>query len=294
MELHRLVPDRDLDRLREFLVTDDPEDYLQERVEEWSRNGRLWFGEEAGAWVAFGRLHDLGDGEGWVSGMRVRSERRGQGLGRELLDAIVTDARTLGLRSLRAAIEVENLPSRRLFERVGFRSVAEMTLRRGPARAGATRLLHRAAPGKSLDGPVGWFPRRMQRVDLLPGSDGGRFGRWRPSLLGRWTDEGKLYVGSGLAAAVQVDWWRTPRTLWVNPLRGDARDLFPALDELTRRLAHEEWQAFLPSTDALRNEYASLGTLRHPAWGDHILLYERQDGAASIDRRSDRSSHGSG
>lgn len=275
MDLHRVVPDHDLDRLEKFLSEDDPEDYLLEGIDEWIREGRLWVGTEKGAWVAFGRLHDLGHGEGWVSGMRVLSRRRGLGLGGQLLDGILADARASGLSALRAVIEVENRPSRRLFERFGFRSVTEMTLRRGLARAETLPALHRAEPGEPLDGSVGWFPRQTDLVDLLPGSDGGRFGRWRPSLLGRWADEGKLYVGPGLAAAVQANWWRGPRTLWVHPLQGDPSALLPAFDQLTQGLAHEEWQAFLPSTDALRREYDSYGTLLHPSWGERVLLYER-------------------
>ena len=212
-----------------------------------------------------------------MSGLRVVSGRRGRGLGGQLLDAMLRDARDEGLSAVRAVIEVANVPSRRLVARFGFRPVSEMTLRRGLARAGAASPLQRAKPGEQLDGPIGWFPLRTNRVGLLPGSAGGRFGRWRPSLLRRWTDEGKLYVGSGLAAAVQVDWWRDPRTLWVNPLRGEPSALFPALGSLAQSLGHEEWQAFLPSSDERRAEYASQGTLRHPSWGDHVLLYERMD-----------------
>jgi RimJ/RimL family protein N-acetyltransferase len=277
MEFRRLDPAHDLDRLREFLGAADPNDYLLEDLSEWIHEGRLWAGESGGEWVAFGRLHDLGDGEGWVSGMRVLPERRGEGLGGRLLDALLADARSIGVRALRAAIEEENLRSRRLFERSRFRPVATLTLRRGLARRDATNRLRRARSDEGPDGPVGWLPALTDRVDLLPGSDGGRFGAWRPSLLARWAEEGKLYLGSGLAVAIQVDWWRRPRTLWVNPLRGDPASLIPALGALTGSLEHEEWQAFLPTTDELRGEYAARGLLPHPAWGDRVQLYERMD-----------------
>ena len=275
MEFHRVIPTRDLARLWGFLAREDPQDYLLEDLPEWIRDGRLWVGEGEGRWAAFGRLHDLGEGEGWVSGLRVVSAQRGRGVGGQLLEAILGDARVEGLTALRAVIEVGNTPSRRLFERFGFRPVAEMTLRRGLARDGTAPPLHHAEPGEPPDGPVGWCPGRTGRVDLLPGKDGGRFGRWRPSLLGRWVVEEKLYLGPGLAAGVQIDWWRKPRTLWVNPLWGDPADLFPALDRLTRTLGHDEWQAFLPLSDELQREYDALGTLRHPSWGEHVLLYER-------------------
>lgn len=274
MEFRRLDPTRDEPRLRAFLRRTDSDDYLLEELEEWVHDGRLWEGDDAGEWVAFGRLHDLGEGEGWLSGFRVIPERRGQGIGGQLLAALVEDARGIGVTGLRAAIEDGNLASRRLFERFGFRSVATMALRRGFARSGPGTALHRATSKERLDGPVDWLPALIQRVDLLPGSDGGRFGSWRPSLVARWASEGKLYVGPGLAVAVQTDWWPRPRTLWVNPLRGHPTELVSALDRLARALGHEEWQAFLPSTDELRAEYSALGLLPHPAWGDRIHLYE--------------------
>lgn len=281
MDLRRLDPARDLGRLREFLSATDPADYLLEDLTEWTREGHLWVGEEAGDWVAFGRLHDLGHAEGWVSGIRVLPTRRSQGLGGRLLDRLLSDARTIDVIALRAAIEEGNAVSRRLFERFGFRPVVTLTLRRGLARGGTGLPLRRAGASERLEGPVEWLPALADRVDLLPGSDGGRFGSWRPSLLARWAAEGKLYLGAGLAVAVQLDWWTHPRTLWVNPLRGDPASLFPALGRLTRMLEHEEWQAFLPSSERLRAEYARCGTLPHSSWGDRVCLYERFDSPPS-------------
>jgi N-acetylglutamate synthase-like GNAT family acetyltransferase len=282
MKLRRVDLNRDLNRLRDFLSATDPQDYLLEDFAEWTREGRLWVGEEQGEWVAFGRLHDLGDAEGWVSGMRVLPTRRRQGLGGRLLDRLLSDARTVRVTALRAVIEDGNVASRRLFDRFGFRPVAALTLRRGPARDSPANPFHRARPEDRLDGPVGWLPALSSRVDLLPGSDGGRFGTWRSSLLARWTEEGKLYLGPGLAVAVQVDWWKEPRTLWINPLQGDPALLLPALGPLTRMLGHEEWQAFLPSSEPLRAEYARCGTIPHPAWGDRVHLYERLDPSMAL------------
>jgi len=275
MEWHRVDPSREADRVRAFLSEADPDDYLLEDLSEWVRDGRLWVGEENGQWCAFGRLHDLGSGEGWASGMRVLPARRGQGVGTGLLRALLSDARSIGVTAVRAVIEDGNLPSRRLFGRCGFDTVADLALRCGRAREVGGPTLRRARPDDRVDGPVEWVPAATRRVDLLPGSDGGRFGAWRSSLLARWAEEGKLYLGPGLAVAVQTDWWEEPRTLWVNPLRGEPDALFPALDRLTLTLNHEEWQAFLPSTDELRAKYAELGTFPHPAWGDRVGLYER-------------------
>jgi RimJ/RimL family protein N-acetyltransferase len=277
MELHRLDPRRELERLREFLSESDPRDYLLEDMDEWIRDGRLWVGMEGERWVAFGRIHDLGRGEGWLSGLRVGISRRRQGRGGHLLSGLLSDARSLGLTELRAVIEDGNQPSRRLFARYGFHPILEMTLRRAKAGAMEAEPLHQARTGDRLDGPIGWVPSRSGRVDLLPGSEGGRFGRWDPHILDRWIKEGKLYVGRELAAAVQVDWLREPRTLWVNPLQGDPTSLFPAVGFLAKTLGQEEWQAYLPSTELLRQRYASLGLSPHSFWRDRIHLYERTE-----------------
>jgi GNAT superfamily N-acetyltransferase len=274
MQFDRIDPDRELDHLREFLSDSDPDDYLLDDLDEWIHHGRLWAGAERGDWLAFGRLDDLGGQEGWVSGFRVAAPRRGEGLGGQLLAHILSDARTIGLMSLRAAIEVQNIASSHLFARFGFRPVLEVTLRCGHPHTTGGTLLEKARPGSPLSGPVGWFPERTGYVDLLPDAEGGRFGRWRPSLVERWADEGKLYVAPGLAVAVQVDWWKSPRTLWVNPLLGALDPLVSAVSSLAHTLEHEEWQAFLPSTDEARAAYDRLGLFRHPFWGDRVQIFE--------------------
>ena len=275
MELHHIDPEHEIGQLRGFLSRSDPHDYLLADIEDWVSEGRLWAGVEEGNWVAFGRIHDLGRGEGWVSGLRVDRVRRGQGLGRQFLTALLSDARSIGLTEVRAVIEDGNLASRRLFARLGFGAIFEMSLRTAKAGIGSAEPLRPARSGEGPDGPVGWLPSRTGRVDLLPGAEGGRLGRWDPRLLQRWTREGKLYVGPGIAVAVQVDWLREPPTMWVNPLRGEPGSLLPAISMLAKSLGQDGWQGYLPSTEELRRQYANLGLVPHPHWGDRIHLYER-------------------
>ena len=277
IEFHRIDPGRELEALRDFLAASDPDDYLLEDLADWIRDGRLWAAIEENRWLAFGRLHDLGEDEGWVSGFRVAAPRRGQGIGSQLLGHLLSDARSVGLTSLRASIEVENVASSRLFSRFGFRPVLELTLRCGRASRGAGPALHRVDRGVDWAGPVGWLPQATGYVDVLPGEDGGRIARWRRSLPERWANEGKLYVAGGLAVAVQVDWWKSPRTLWVNPLQGDPGVLVEAVSRLTGSLGHEAWQAFLPSSDAARGDYERLGLVPNPAWGDRVRIFEWND-----------------
>ena len=275
MELRPLDPKVEVEPLRKFLSQSDPHDYLLEDIDEWIRHGRLWVGVEGSSWVAFGRIHDLGHGEGWVSGLRIGSSRRREGLGSQLLRTLMSDARSNGLTELRGVIEDKNVASRQLFGRHGFLPTVELTLRRAAAATGNAEQLRLAVAGDRLDGPIGWIPSLAGVVDFLPGAEGGRYGRWNSRIVERWIAEGKLYVGSGLAAAVQVDWLREPRTLWVNPLQGEPKALLPAISCLSKTLGHPEWQAFLPSTAELRQEYADLGMSPHTSWGDRIHLYER-------------------
>lgn len=278
MDVHRVDPERDVDRLRSFLSEADREDYLLAGLDSWIHHGRLWYAEEDGRWIAFARLHDLGEGEGWLSGMRVAPSRRGQGVGTRFLGHLLRDARSVGISAVRVVIEDENVPSRRQVLRAGFRQVeTELTVRRGLAQHDGANSLHPVDAGEVVKRPVGWVPGRCSRVDLLPGREGGRFGTWRPALLARWAAEGKLYAGGGAAAAVLVDWRASPRTLWVNPLQGSPAELLPALSRLAAALRHVEWQAFLPATDELRSEYAASGAVPHPSWGERAHLYERID-----------------
>ena len=243
-------------------------------VADWVREGRHWVLTEDDTWVAFGRLHDLGSGEGWLSGARVRSDRRGSGIGTRLLAHQLDDARSIGLNALRAVVEDENLPSRRLFDRFGFRTAAELTLRRGSARADPAYRLTPVAPDRARGDPIGWLPAMVDRVDLLPGSDGGRFGRWRPELLDRWAREGKLYSNGNALVAVQVDWWTDPRTMWVNPLRGDPPSLLRAVASLAQSLHHAEWQGFFPLSEPFLTACAADDSLLPPRWGERVRLYE--------------------
>ncbi len=280
VELRPLDPTRDLDRLRAFLRDADPEDYLLEGTEEWIAEGRSWVVEDRGAWIGFGRLHDLGESEGWLSGLRVAPARRREGVGRRLLDRLLEDAASIGISTHRAVIEDGNAASRGLFEGLGFRSKVVLTLRRGYARSPVRKepAWRLAAPDERPHGAIGWLPAACGRVDLLPGSDAGRFGRWRDSLPARWASERKLYLSDDLAVAAQIDWWPRPRTLWVNPLVGEVGRLLPALGSLAGALGHAEWQAFLPADPAARVAYAAAGAVPNPHWGNRAHLYERADG----------------
>jgi len=111
--------------------------------------GNATFQTEAPTWEAWDQGHlahsrlvatdDAGRVLGWaalspVSGrcvyggvgevsVYVAAEARGQGVGRRLLAALITEAEAQGMWTLQAGIFPENKPSLRLHEALGFRTV---------------------------------------------------------------------------------------------------------------------------------------------------------------------------
>lgn len=82
----------------------------------------FWVMRRGNELVGCGALKDLGDGTGEIKSMHARSDLRGSGLGRQMLEHILTEAR----RRQYAAILLETgsmdgfLPARKLYEAYGF------------------------------------------------------------------------------------------------------------------------------------------------------------------------------
>jgi ribosomal protein S18 acetylase RimI-like enzyme len=58
--------------------------------------------------------------EGWIGGMGVVPERRREGIGEQLMQAVLESARGLRLRRVTLEVLEQNDPARRLYERLGF------------------------------------------------------------------------------------------------------------------------------------------------------------------------------
>ena len=65
---------------------------------------------------------------GWVGGFGVVPEERGRGRGRELMSALVAQARRAGLRTLSLEVLQTNVAARRLYERAGMRVVRDLLI----------------------------------------------------------------------------------------------------------------------------------------------------------------------
>ncbi len=276
MPVRAFHPSHEAETLRRFLIEEDPEDYLLEDFDAWARTPGIVVATDEDRLVGLGRLTQLSPQEGWISGLRVARRRRGEGLGRALLQELLDRASDVAPLVLRAIIEDKNRVSRRLFTSLGFRPVAALTLRHGIASApepGAAVLVR--IPDATRLPPVEWVVTRHGLVDLLPDWDVGRFVRWRPEFYARWAAEGKLYAGAALVAAVQLRWRRNPPTIWISPLVGAPPRLIPALGHLAGDLGVTAWDGYLPGEETLRPLYDRLGARTLPEWGNRVALYER-------------------
>lgn len=65
---------------------------------------------------------------GWVGAFGIAPEQRGRGLGRELMSALIAQARACGLRRLSLEALGKNVAARRLYEGAGMHVVRELLL----------------------------------------------------------------------------------------------------------------------------------------------------------------------
>lgn len=69
------------------------------------------------AFCAFWRIAD----QAHINNLAVRPELRGRGLGLQMLEAVIDEARRLGAESLALEVRRSNVAAQRLYKRAGFR-----------------------------------------------------------------------------------------------------------------------------------------------------------------------------
>jgi ribosomal-protein-alanine N-acetyltransferase len=72
--------------------------------------------------VGFAGLWHIAD-EGHITNIAVKQSHRGQGLGEDLLTALIAAGRALVLRAMTLEVRVSNTPARTLYEKLGFHYV---------------------------------------------------------------------------------------------------------------------------------------------------------------------------
>ncbi len=81
-------------------------------------------GPDDGAVVAHASVQPGGDGNAEIA-FAVADEFQGRGIGRRLMDAVVEDARTTGVRRLSVSLLADNVPMRRLLTAAGCEIVSD-------------------------------------------------------------------------------------------------------------------------------------------------------------------------
>lgn len=114
---------------RQYMADIEPDD-LEGWVRATDRNLRVWIenlertvvAEDDGQLIGY-QMWTPQDGTATLITINVVAARRRRGLGRQLLDRYVHDARTAGYDTLKLGVH-ENNPARTLYEKAGFQQIA--------------------------------------------------------------------------------------------------------------------------------------------------------------------------
>lgn len=198
---------RDRQPVMEFLQDIwEGRDYVPEVWDQWllEEPGLLAVAERNGEIVGQGHLLDLGFGEWWLEGLRVRPSAQGQGIGSHLHDYFVERWLETGDAVVRLATHVHRESVHKMCERTGFNRISGFVLITAePLEDGEASAFQSAA-----DEPVEALVDRLrgsETVTALGGlmNLGWRFARLQPDRLvgdkapSRWrwrSGEGLLIV----------------------------------------------------------------------------------------------------
>jgi N6-L-threonylcarbamoyladenine synthase/protein kinase Bud32 len=94
-------------------------------AEEIAETSRAWFvaQDSAGALVGYAGVAVLADNDAHIMNLAVAASHRGQGIGRQLLDALLAAAAGLGAQRVTLEVRSENAEAIGLYESVGLESV---------------------------------------------------------------------------------------------------------------------------------------------------------------------------
>ncbi len=278
--LYRPLRSGDLASLRALLDRAVPDDYLLPMAAEWMAGGITLGGWRGSELLSVLRLDDLGDGEGWLGGLRVAPEFRKGGLGKELMHYTHKLATRRGFSHLRMFIEEENVASQRLSAAVGYAPILTLCHFAGQVTAEAGRpTVVPLSPEPPLRlGELPWL-RSFGGFLSSMAREGYRLVRATPSRLRVEAEAGTLFRSptSGavfvLSTAQEVSWAPAPlRALF--PLQGTLGEI---LDGACGAAGTSSLylDLFLPPDPPVLSEAARRGLVRGVLWGNTVHLFER-------------------
>lgn len=278
----------------------DEGDYIADVWDEWlaARNGALLVGVVAGQPVALSHVLLTSPDEAWIEGVRVAPGMRRQGVGRVIISRSLVRARELGATSARMFTHSTNEASQRLFERFGFRKVAELAYYVGaplspdPEEAARQRAPRSAAELEpsiaetSTDTTEGALPPDallaspgpddfarlwawLEQSNLIPFNGGLEIHHW----IGRGVSEEQFREHLATGEVITLDEWGATQALAIATADNDEPDLevryIDGLSDAIGRLAL-----------LLRGEAYQRGLSRVWLWlPDLLILHDAMDGA---------------
>ncbi len=185
-------------------------DYVPEVWDEWllREPGLLAVAERGGEIIGQGHLLDLGLGEWWLEGLRVRPDVQGQGVGSHLHDYFVDRWLASGGSVVRLATHLDRKAVHAMCERTGFQRKTEFVLALGEPLQDGEKPEFQSAADEPVEAAVDRL-RQAESTQALSGfmNLGWRFARLQPDRLvgerapSRWRWRG----GAGLLLVMAGD-----------------------------------------------------------------------------------------
>lgn len=239
---------------------DNEADYIPEVWDLWfaDPSGQILIAEFNGQPIGMTRLVQLSTSEGWWEGLRVDRSYRRQGIGSQLTNAALALSHSLGLTTVRACLNVANIPMHPFVQQQGFRPLGNYAVYRNKASDTAPTLLQQLGV-QDCDRTWAAINRfALEECDHLFVVRGAKWQTLTPAMLAQHLEQGWVWGitnGDDLVCLFIRSQKENPDgTLWIGWLGGTSTGLQRALHDLRSlayQLGFQSIGGFLPQSDSL-------------------------------------------